>query len=216
MFPQVILRRMPVERPYHHGNLRDAVLEAARAMVSKDGTAGLSLRALAREVGVSHPAIYNHFADREALLAELSTEALLALGKTQRTALSKSTSALDGIIRLGAAYFRFGVSDPARLRLAFAPEFARSAGFPALRAAADAAEAPAFAAVTRAADEGLLPHREIRQRALAQWALVHGFTVLAIDGRLTEGRLSVSGVGFAPLLRALKVSVRLLYSPEAR
>ena len=202
---------MPARRPYHHGNLRDAVLDAARMMVSTEGTSGLSLRALAREVGVSHPAIYNHFADREALLAELSTEALLELGRTQRLALSKGTSAVDGIVRLGAAYFRFGVSDPARLRLAFAPEFARSAGYPSVRAAADAAEAPAIEAVTRAADEGLLPHHEIRERTLAQWAMVHGFTVLAIDGRLTEGKVSVAGVGFAPLVRALRRSVRLMY-----
>ncbi len=205
---------MPARRPYHHGNLRDAVLDAARMMVSKGGTAGLSLRALAREVGVSHPAIYNHFVDREALLAELSTEALLELGRTQRIALSKATSVLDGIGRLVTAYFRYGVSDPARLRLAFAPEFARSAGYPALRAAADAAEAPAIEAVTRAADEGLLPHRAIRERTVAQWAMVHGYTVLAIDGRLTEGRLSIAGAGFAPMVRALRSSVRLLYVPE--
>ncbi len=205
---------MPARRPYHHGNLRDAVLDAARMMVSKEGTAGLSLRALARVVGVSHPAIYNHFSDREALLAELSTEALLELGRTQRVALSKATSVLDGIVRLATAYFRYGVSDPARLRLAFAPEFARSAGYPALRAAADAAEAPAIEAVTRAADEGLLPHRAIRERTVAQWAMVHGYTVLAIDGRLTEGRLSVAGAGFAPLVRELSRSVRLLYEPE--
>lgn len=190
------------------------MLDAARMMVSKGGTAGLSLRALAREVGVSHPAIYNHFVDREALLAELSTEALLELGRTQRIALSKATSVLDGIGRLVTAYFRYGVSDPARLRLAFAPEFARSAGYPALRAAADAAEAPAIEAVTRAADEGLLPHRAIRERTVAQWAMVHGYTVLAIDGRLTEGRLSIAGAGFAPMVRALRSSVRLLYVPE--
>jgi AcrR family transcriptional regulator len=204
---------MPARRSYHHGNLRDAVLEAARVMVSQEGTAGLSLRALAREVGVSHPAIYNHFADREALLAELSTEALLELGRTQRLALTKATSAVDAMVRLGVAYFRFGVSDPARLRLAFAPEFGRSAGYPELRAAADAAEAPAIAAVTRAADEGLLPHREVRERTLAQWAMVHGYTVLAIDGRLTEGKLSVTGAGYVPLVRTLSRAIRLLYEP---
>jgi len=213
--PQVTLWPMTVQRPYHHGNLRDAVLEAARTMVAREGTAGLSLRALAREVGVSHPALYNHFADREALLAELSTEALLALGRSQRAALAKSSTPIDGIVRLGAAYFRFGVSDPGRLRLAFAPECARSGGFPALRAAADAAEAPVIEAVTRAANDGLLPQGEIRPRALAQWALVHGFTLLAIDGRLTEGKLSVSGLGIAALQRLLADSVRLLYSSRA-
>ncbi len=79
IFLQVTLRRMPARRPYHHGALRNVVLDAARFMVSTDGTAALSLRALAREVGVSHPAIYNQFADREALLAELGTEALLEI-----------------------------------------------------------------------------------------------------------------------------------------
>ena len=53
-FPRVTLRSMPAHRPYRHGNLRDAVLEAARSMVSTDGTAGLSLRAPVREIGASH------------------------------------------------------------------------------------------------------------------------------------------------------------------
>lgn len=214
MLPQVTLERMPIQRPYHHGNLREALLVAARSTVSRDGTAVLSLRALARELGVSHPAIYNHFADREALLAELSTEALLALARTQHLALSKATSPMDGLIRLSTAYFRFGVSDPARLRLAFAPEFGRSGSYREVRAAADAAEGPAIVAVTRAAEAGLLPQAEIRERAMAGWALVHGFTVLAIDGRLTEGQLSVSGAGLKPLVQTLTRAVRRLYGVE--
>jgi AcrR family transcriptional regulator len=203
---------MPVTRPYHHGNLRDAVLEAARTMVSKEGTAGLSLRALAREVGVSHPAIYNHFADREALLAELSTEALLTLGRNQRAALAKATSPLDALQRVAVAYFRFGVSDPARLRLAFTPEFSRSSAYPHLSAAKDAAEQPALDAVTRACEAGLLPANEIRDRTVALWALVHGFTVLAIDGRLAEGRIAVSGAGFAPVVKVLRDTVRRIFA----
>ncbi len=211
MLPQVTLRRMAAKRTYHHGHLRDAVLDAARRMVSTAGTDGVSLRALARATGVSHAAIYKHFVDREALLAELSTEALLALARSQRLALSRATSTVDGLCRLGVAYLRFGMDDPARLRLAFAPEFARSAGYPLLRAAADAAEAPAIEAVTRAADDGLLPHRAIRERAVAHWAMVHGYTLLAIDGRLTEGRLSVAGTRVDPLARALSRAIRLSY-----
>lgn len=202
---------MPATRPYHHGNLRGAVLEAARTMVSNQGTAGLSLRALAREVGVSHPAIYNHFADREALLVELSIEALHALASNQRAALAKATSPLDGLQRLALAYLRFGVSDPARLRLAFTPELSRSGDYLQLRAAADAAEAPAVEAVTKAAEAGLLSGSAIRDRTVTMWALVHGFTVLAIDGRLTEGRISVSGAGLAPVSRALRDAVTLLF-----
>ena len=203
---------MPVTRPYHHGNLRDAVLEAARTMVSKEGTAGLSLRALAREVGVSHPAIYNHFADREALLAELSTEALLTLGRNQRAALARATSPLDALERLAVAYFRFGVSDPARLRLAFTPEFSRASEYPHVSAAKDAAEQPALDAVTRACEAGLLPANEIPDRSVAMWALVHGFTVLAIDGRLAAGRIAVSGAGFAPVVKVLRDTVRRIFA----
>jgi hypothetical protein len=68
--------------------------------------------------------------------------------------------------------------------------------------------------VTRAADAGLLSRHAIRERAVAQWAMVHGYTVLAIDGRLTEGTLSVAGAWFAPLVRALSRSLRQLYEPD--
>jgi AcrR family transcriptional regulator len=210
MFPEVTLLPMPTARPYHHGHLRDAVLDAARRMVSSTGTAGLSLRALAREVGVSHPALYNHFRDRDALLAELSTEALLALARSQRQALAKATSPMDGLLRLSTAYFRFGVSDPARLRLAFAPTLTGGDEHRALRAAADAAEAPSVEALTRAADAGFVPRTELRERSVALWALVHGYTTLAIDGRLSEGRVSVDGAGYRKLLRALHTSIQML------
>lgn len=179
-------------------------------MVSTTGTAGLSLRAVAREVGVSHPALYNHFRDRDALLAELSTEALLALARAQRLAVAKATSPMDGLLRLAGAYFRFGVSDPARLRLAFTQASADADGYRELRTAADAAEAPSLEALMRAVDAGLVPRDEIRERSVALWALVHGYTTLAIDGRLSEGRVSVDGAGYRKLLRALQRSVEML------
>jgi AcrR family transcriptional regulator len=210
---RVTLSRMPAKRTYHHGDLREAVLEAARARVLTDGTAGLSLRALARDIGVSHPAIYNHFADREALLVALSTEALLLLGESQRRARQRAASPIDALERMAVAYLRFGLAHPARLRLAFTPEFSQSSRYPAMRAAADAAEAPALAAVAGLAEVGLLAPDTVRELTVAFWSLVHGFTTLAIDGRLVEGGLSVRGQSAAALALTLRRATRRLLGP---
>ena len=200
---------MPTRRPYHHGNLRDAVLAAARTMVASQGPAHLSLRAVARVVGVSHPALYSHFRSRQDLLLELSQEALQALADHLQRAAAKAKRPVEALLALATAYFRFGLADPARLQLAFTAELAHSTD-PRLRAAATAAEAPVLAAMTRAAAERWLPAGDVRSRSVALWSLVHGFTLLAIDGRLAAGRLSVDPAGRRSMLRVLSAGVRQL------
>ena len=200
---------MPTRRPYHHGNLREAVLAAARTMVASQGAAQLSLRAVARVVGVSHPALYSHFRSRQDLMLELSKEALQALADHLQRAAARGKRPVDALLALAAAYFRFGLADPARLQLAFAAELAQSTDRD-LRAAATAAEAPVIAAMTRAAAERWLPAADVRARSVALWSLVHGFTLLAIDGRLSAGRLSVDPAGRRSMLRVLLAGVRQL------
>jgi len=90
------------ERPtYHHGNLRAAVLERAAQLAANGGSGALSLRALARELGVSPAALYRHFAHKDALLDELAGRALAALEVALREALDREASA-DPAARLAA------------------------------------------------------------------------------------------------------------------
>src|ERR1700756_566067 len=111
----------PTERPYHHGNLRSALLAAAERTVRERGVQELSLRELAREVGVSHGAPRRHFVDRQALLDALAEAGFARLGSELRDAFAKAGDEFEERMRVvGAAYSRFAIRDPDLLELMFA------------------------------------------------------------------------------------------------
>src|ERR1700679_3394382 len=109
------------ERPYHHGNLRAALLERAERTVRERGVQDLSLRELAREVGVSHGAPHRHFADRRALLDALAQAGFKRLGAELRGAADGAGEDFQARLRAtAAAYVRFATQDAALLELMFA------------------------------------------------------------------------------------------------
>src|SRR5262245_57031050 len=111
-------RRSPLVRPiraksqdqYHHRQLRDALINAALAIVDREGAAGLSLREVARRVGVSPSASYAHFRDREALLAAAAEEGLRELGRQMSQAAARAAHPLARLYAIGLAYVRFAAS----------------------------------------------------------------------------------------------------------
>ncbi len=175
--------RRAATAPYHHGSLREAMLRAAERILERDGIAGLTLRAAAREAGVSHAAPKNHFGDIRGLLSELA-----ALGFARfRTAMLANTregeSRKARLAAIGHGYVRFAQQNPGLFLLMFRGErldFTR----PALRAAGEAA----FGVLA----DTIGPHGHpetpltLAQAApiTAAWSLVHGFAMLLLDGRL--------------------------------
>src|SRR6478736_9746442 len=93
-------------RPYHHGDLRNALLDSARSILEKQGLEALSLRAVARKAGVSHAAPYRHFPNHEALLAELATEGFAELRGEINSVVNSPDVEQDRIAKIGAAYMR--------------------------------------------------------------------------------------------------------------
>src|ERR1700761_9274755 len=91
-------------RPYHHGDLRRALIEAGRRLLEREGSAALSLRAVAREAGVSAAAPYHHFKDRAALLYAVAHEGNAALTEAIRTAFESTEPGQDRIVAVGLAY----------------------------------------------------------------------------------------------------------------
>lgn len=152
---------------YHHGDLRPALLRAARRVLEKDGPAALSLRGLARRAGVSHNAPYRHFADREALLAALAADGFRMLGEALRGAPRRD---------MGEAYVRFALEHPQLFRLMFGGHIAFSRHGELERAAASPYRAlvDAFRAEPSIADP--------EKAAAAAWSLVHGLSHLLLDG----------------------------------
>ena len=110
------------ERPYHHGNLRTALLAQAELIVRERGVAELSLRELAREVGVSHGAPRRHFPDRQALLDALAEEGFARLGRELRDAVERRRERRSSarLQATASAYVRFATRDAALLQLMFA------------------------------------------------------------------------------------------------
>ena len=187
--------RAPKNRPYHHGDLRAALLAAAERLMAETGTATFGLREVARAAGVSHNAPYNHFADRRALLAAVATRAFEALRAALEAA--RDGAGADPVARLRAiaqAYVAFAGQAPARSRLMFGAELADHPD-----AALNGASAAAYE-ILRATIAAGVEARRLRAdpagtHALAAWALVHGLATLAIDGR--------TGTPDAPTLAAL-------------
>ena len=137
------------DRPYHHGNLRDALLAQAEQTLREQGLEGLSLRELARQTGVSHGAPRRHFADRQALLDALAESGFARLGAQLRDAADGAGEGYEARLRATAtAYVRFAISDAALLELMFAGKQREQAG--ALHQAADRA----FSVILELIEEG--------------------------------------------------------------
>jgi AcrR family transcriptional regulator len=170
-------RRAPP--PYHHGDLRRALLASGLKLLEKLGPAQVSLREAARAAGVSHNAPYRHFDSREALLAALATEGFEALA----AAMEKAAQGKEGLERLraiGAAYITFARKKPAVYLLMFGPELRKDV-FPALKAAAEKSFEILRQTIAEAA-----PAQTQRAAAIGAWALVHGLSHLIADRQLPD------------------------------
>lgn len=165
---------------YHHGDLRRALLEAARKEIAAHGAPGLSLASLARRAGVAQSAPYRHFADRDELLAAVATHGFEIFTETLRAASDAGPKA-TAIRRIGGAYLRFGEEHTQLYRLMFASSLvAGAAEGGELRKAAWASFDPLLERVTEKSP------KNARLTAYAIWAQWHGFVMLKADGLLDE------------------------------
>jgi len=203
-------RRRPLgETPYHHGDLHDALLAAAERVLERDGLPGLTLRAVAREAGVSHAAPTHHFGDLSGLLSELAAigfrrfnEAMVAAGKTDTRPLMKA-------LARAKAYVAYAQACPGMYGLMFRTERLDMTR-PSLHEAATASFEGLANAVGAGRNEKLtgdaLEALSLDQAAAIAraWSLVHGFTTLLLDGRLKNilHRLP-EGTGVDQLLDAM-------------
>ena len=182
-------------RGYHHGDLRNALKNAARTILEEEGLSTLSLRAVARKAGVSHAAPYRHFPNHEALLVELALEGFAELCADIRCAGATPQPIVDQISDIGAAYMRFVARRPALVRLMFGAQLPHRGSYNELATAADS--------VSREIGEAL----KDAMLGLAVWAAVHGLAMLALENVIDLGQ-ERSGLDVLPsrakiLLRSL-------------
>lgn len=156
------------DRPYHHGDLRRALLAVAVEVLGEQGPAGLSLRDLARRAGVSHAAPAHHFGDRTGLLTAVATEGFGLLADELRAA------GEGGFLEIGVAYVRFAVAHRAHFSVMFRPDLLRP----------DDAALVAARAATASLLYGSGGDRRGVEAGVAAWSIVHGFATLWLDGAL--------------------------------
>lgn len=175
---------MTTERPYHHGNLRAALIEAGLQALEQADANDLSLRAIAREVGVSANAAYRHFADKQGLLSAMAAEGFRRFSAAQREALQSSPkdSGTPCSAAAGHAYIAFAQAHPALFRLMFGHLFSEHRDPELLAESMGAFQA---LVATSAQDMGVEPGDErALVTAIARWSLVHGLSHLLLDGQL--------------------------------
>ncbi|MFK7989760.1 MAG: TetR/AcrR family transcriptional regulator [Sandaracinaceae bacterium] len=166
---------------YHHGDLRAALLEGALALIEEGGVSALSLRAVARRVGVSAGAPYHHFPSRSALLAAIAMDGFSRL----HAAIDASMEGIDGPERLdacGVGYVRFALSNPAHFRVMFRPELASREEFPEVEECASPVFRHLIGLVQRGQEEGSVPAGDWQPQVLLAWAACHGLASLLLDG----------------------------------
>lgn len=177
--------------PYHHGDLREALVAAAIAHVARTGNVELTVRSLATSVGVSHAAAYRHFDGKAALLAEVARrgfarfEAELA-GARAGTADLPPPRLAPVLHALATAYIRFALDEPGLFRVMWD---AQIKPFDAHVGLAEAARASLRVLIDALADAGFsagseAPALAARHAALTVWSSVHGYATLALDGQL--------------------------------
>jgi len=169
---------------YHHGNLREALVGAARDLIAERGPAGFTLVEAARRAGVSAAAPYRHFKDRDALVAEVCRRGFEELGRRLSDAWARSELETDAFNRMGRTYLAFAHEEPGYYSAMFAPGPKRSPTPPS-QAARDA-----FAALRSAIArliEGQRDPDSLNLLAYEVWALTHGIAMLAAAGFFDAG-----------------------------
>jgi AcrR family transcriptional regulator len=176
------------DTPYHHGALRDGLLEAAERVLERDGLSGLTLRAVAREAGVSHAAPTHHFGDLTGLVSELAAIGFRQFNAAMAAAGASATAPLEKAAARARAYVAYAQAHPGMYGLMFRTERLDMTR-PSLCEAANASFAGLAGAI------GASRQEQISEQALSlaqaadiarAWSLVHGFTMLLLDGRLSD------------------------------
>ena len=186
-------RAVRVPRPrrqYHHGNLRQALIDAGLELIQQRGVAALTLREIGARVGVSRMAAYRHFADRAALLAAISEAGFVRFGDWLEEA---STDAGNGVLEgregfrarmqaMAVAYVRFAAAHPAHYQVMFGA--AKDPHRPPPSAAAARSFSILENTIRQGQEKGVVRPGNVTDLARSVWCMVHGISTLAATGRL--------------------------------
>ena len=176
--------RYPMNEPnkkYHHGDVPRALMDAALVSIRENGVERLSLRALARDVGISQTAPYRHFKDKTHLLVKLASEGFYTLAAQKRSTRTTPYSQ-ENLIDVGIAYVQFAKNHPEQYKLMFGSSIEHRRDYPELMDASHTAFQCIFEHVEEGINAGFLVDRDPEILAKSCWTTVHGIASLLIDG----------------------------------
>lgn len=164
---------------YHHGDLRNALLDAGSVAAHEQGTETLSLRDVARRAGVSHTAAYNHFTDKNDLLRSLALRSFAQLTAELQAATESPNGTLE---ELAGAYIGFALRNAAEFRLMFSRSLCMPDGqFDPLEQAGKESQAVLMKEILRLQRVGEISAGNAEAIALSVWAQVHGITTIVLE-----------------------------------
>lgn len=168
------------KKPYHHGDLRSALVAVAREILVESGLEKLSLRGVAKRAGVSQAAPYHHFKNRDELLEAVAAEGFAELRDSLVTFARKDEN--DFMRGMGVGYVVFAVRNPALFRLMQGAHFADAGNAPVFQEAANRSFNVLVDGVREALPDA--DEEQIMIKSAASWSIVHGLATLMLDGRL--------------------------------
>jgi len=181
---------MPKKKTYHHGDLKNALINAGVEILAKEGVSGLSLRKVASKAGVSHTAPYSHFADKQALIAAISTEGFRQLyERVEAVAEEYKTRPSRQLVEVAWSYVQFAMDDRDRFKVMFSGVLEKEKEYPEFVAESQKnfqlvkmiVEANQAAGVLRSGPSDLM--------ALSAWGIIHGFIMLLLEGQISHAVL---------------------------
>ena len=177
---------MKTKETYHHGDLRQNILEEALSWIEKESIFSLSLRGIARRIGVSHNAPYRHFPDKESLLVAIAETGFKRLHQTLEYASQNSPNDdKKRVENIGIAYIEYAVKNQAYYRVMFGDLKLEDRKYPALEQTSQKAFNVLFYAIKAGKKNQVFIAEDSLKLAHICWSLVHGVSMLVIDGQLT-------------------------------
>ena len=172
---------------YHHGDLKNALVKAGIQILSKEGLGGLSLRRVAKKAGVSHTAPYAHFADKQALIAAISTEGYHQLYEQLTTTVETNHGNPQNLlVEVGWAYVQFALKDPELFKVMFSGVIEQEKDYPDFREISQKNFQLLVGIVKTYQETGLLSPEPVDLVAVRLWSLVHGFIMLLLEGQISH------------------------------
>ena len=178
---------MPKKKAYHHGDLKNALIEAGADILSREGVSALSLRKVAQKAGVSHAAPYAHFTDKQALIAAISTEGYKQLyEQIAQVAERYRSDPLRRFVEASWAYVQFALDQPDQFKVTLSGMIEKEQDYPAFVEISKQTFGLVVEVVEQCQQAGILRPGAADLTAVSVWALIHGFVTLLMENQISH------------------------------